>query len=142
MISPLQLLAIFPLAQQRVGSFVEPLNAAMVAAGISSRARQAAFLACPARSGGHMNFIRQALDWLRAHPEATAVLFGTLASWSGATLLEAVFMPLTWTRRKAMQVTVLANLILGTVVSFMVWRAMEEPAQSPAPVASEPLKPT
>ena len=133
-----------------------------------------------------MNFIRQALDWLRAYPEATAVLFGTLASWSGATLLEAVFMPLTWTRRKAIQVTVLTNLILGTVVSFMVWRAMdphapgsldfvisltcalispfsyvwvakvsthfcpwigsvwamEEPAQSPGPVASEPLKPT
>jgi hypothetical protein len=36
--------------------------------------------ACPARFGGHMNIIKQPLDWLRAYPEATAVVFGTLAT--------------------------------------------------------------
>jgi putative chitinase len=59
MISPLQLLAIFPLAQQRIGSFVEPLNAAMVAAGISSWARQAAFLAQIGHESGELAYTRE-----------------------------------------------------------------------------------
>jgi putative chitinase len=59
MISPLQLLAIFPLAQQRIGNFIDPLNAAMDAAGIDSRARQAAFLAQVGHESAELAYTRE-----------------------------------------------------------------------------------
>jgi putative chitinase len=59
MISPLQLLAIFPLAQQRIDAFIEPLNAALDAAGIGSRVRQAAFLAQIGHESGELAYTRE-----------------------------------------------------------------------------------
>lgn len=59
MISPLQLLMIFPLAQPRIGSFIDPLNAAMGGAGIDSSVRQAAFLAQVGHESGELVYTRE-----------------------------------------------------------------------------------
>ena len=71
-----------------------------------------------------MNYIEHTFDWLKANPAVLAILFGTLASWAGATLLEGLFVPTTWTKRAAQQVTVIANVTLGISISYPVWRAM------------------
>ena len=58
-ISHAQLQVILPLAQQRVGSFIDPLNSAMQEADIVSAVRQAAFLAQVAHESAELLYTRE-----------------------------------------------------------------------------------
>jgi putative chitinase len=59
MISPIQLQSIFPLAQKRIGVFLEPLAAAMEEAEIRTPLRQAAFLAQIGHESGELAYTRE-----------------------------------------------------------------------------------
>jgi putative chitinase len=59
MISHAQLQMILPQAQQRVGSFIDPLNSAMQEADIVSAVRQAAFLAQVAHESAELLYTRE-----------------------------------------------------------------------------------
>jgi hypothetical protein len=72
-----------------------------------------------------VEYFDKALAFLHQYPEVIAILLGTLASWAIATLLEALFIPETWSNRKTKQFTVLVSIALATVVSYIVWRAMD-----------------
>lgn len=54
-----QLLKIMPYARKRVDAFLEPLNAAMEEFGITTPARQAAFLAQVGHESGQLQYVRE-----------------------------------------------------------------------------------
>jgi putative chitinase len=54
-----QLVAIMPLARARVGTFLAPLNVAMVEFGITTPARQASFLSQVGHESGQLRYVRE-----------------------------------------------------------------------------------
>lgn len=68
-----------------------------------------------------MSYVNQALAFLQQYPALLAIILGTFASWTAATLLEQVFLPTHWSPRELKQATVMANLVFGTAISAITW---------------------
>lgn len=61
--TPAQLLAVMPLANSRIGAFIEPINSAMAMFSINSTQRRAAFLATIAHETGQLARIEENLNY-------------------------------------------------------------------------------
>lgn len=71
-----------------------------------------------------MGSILQAFGYLKQYPELVAMLLASVGSWSAAALLE-VFLPLSMSQRAQKQLTVAVNVVAGTVLSSVIWLALD-----------------
>lgn len=71
-----------------------------------------------------MEYIKQVLAWLQQYPELVAVVLGSVGSWAASAFVEAFVNPAMdkWRQR---QITMLANLIAGSVFTSFIWLGLD-----------------
>jgi hypothetical protein len=76
-----------------------------------------------------MGWINYILALLKSYPEVTAIGFGVMSAGLIVAVVDQVYFPEAWSFRKAQQVAVAINLVIGTGASYGLWRFLD-PADS------------
>lgn len=71
-----------------------------------------------------MDYVTQAIAYLKQYPELIAIVLGSVGSWAAAAFVEAFVNPAMdkWRQR---QITMLANFVAGSVLTSIIWLGLD-----------------
>ena len=73
-----------------------------------------------------MSWLNYVLGLLKAYPELSSILFGSILSAAIVAAADIVYFPKEWSFRKCQQIALALNVVIGTIASYGLWRFLDK----------------